>query len=228
MKRAVIIVAGGKGLRMGMSTPKQFLELDGIPILCRTVHQFRSFDPGIEVILVLPEAFVEFWKKLSQPFLRPDSYRYVYGGAERFHSVKNAVDTLAPDVDIVGVHDGVRPLVSVACIAQCYTQAALKGNAVPCINPPESIRTVTADGTSKIVDRNTVKLIQTPQVFHAEVLRKAYMQPYTPMFTDDASVVEQYGETINLIEGEKSNIKITTFDDINYAQFMVSRSKNTK
>lgn len=228
MKRAVIIVAGGKGLRMGMSTPKQFLDLDGMPILCRTVNQFRSFDPEIEVILVLPQGLGEFWRKLSQPFLRPDSYRYVYGGAERFHSVKNAVDTLGPEVDIVGVHDGVRPLVSVSCIAQCYTQAALKGNAVPCINPPESIRTVAADGSSKIIDRNTVKLIQTPQVFHADVLRKAYQQPYTQMFTDDASVVEQYGETINLIEGEKNNIKITTFDDIYFAQFVISRTKNAK
>lgn len=224
MKRAVIIVAGGKGLRMGMSTPKQFLDLGGMPILCRTIHQFRSFDPEIEVILVLPEAFIDFWKILSQQFIPPHAYKIIKGGAERFFSVKNAVDTLSPEIDLVGVHDGVRPLVSVACIAQCYTQAALKGNAVPCINPPESIRTIEENGENHIIDRNSVKLIQTPQVFHADVLKKAYQLPYTKLFTDDASVVEQFGEKINLIEGEKNNIKITTFDDINFAEFLVAKS----
>ena len=225
MKRAVIIVAGGKGLRMGMSTPKQFLDVAGVPILCRTVFQFRSFDPEIAVFLVLPQGFVEFWKKISQPFIHPDCYRVVYGGAERFFSVKNAVDLLDSDIDLVGVHDGVRPLVSVSCIAQCYTQAALNGNAVPCINPPESIRTVDPQGNNRIIDRNSEKLIQTPQVFHADVLRKAYQQPYIPSFTDDASVVEQLGEKINLIEGEKNNVKITTFEDINFAEFVINKTK---
>lgn len=228
MKRAVIIVAGGKGVRMGLSTPKQFLDIAGIPILCRTVGQFRSFDPTIDVLIALPAQYIDYWKRISQAFLPESSYRIVKGGEERFHSVKNAVDALSSDTDLVGVHDGVRPLVSVSCIAQCYTTAALKGNAVPCINPPESIRTVLPDGTSKIIDRNTVKLIQTPQVFHAEVLRRAYTQPYEPTFTDDASVVERLGEQINLIDGERSNIKITTFEDISYAEYVVGKTKKVQ
>ena len=226
MKRAVIIVAGGKGVRMGINTPKQFLDIDGVPVLCRTVHQFRSFDPEIAVYIVLPPQFVEYWKRISQPFIPIGAYKIVHGGLERFHSVKNAVDVLDSDTDLVGVHDGVRPLVSVSCIAQCYTQAALKGNAVPCIAPPESIRQIDGNGNSNIIDRNTIKLIQTPQVFHADVLRSAYTQPYEPIFTDDASVVERYGETINLVEGERSNIKITTFDDIGYAEYLVQKPKN--
>ena len=225
MNRAVIIVAGGKGVRMGLSTPKQFLEIAGIPILCRTIGQFRSFDPAIEVFLALPEQYVDYWKRISQAFIRENSYRIVKGGSERFHSVKNAVDALPADTDLVAVHDGVRPLVSISCIAQCFATAALKGNAIPCINPPESIRTIDPQGSSHIVDRSTVKLIQTPQVFHADILRRAYTQPYEPSFTDDASVVERLGETINLIEGEKNNIKITTFDDIGYAEYIVGKTK---
>lgn len=225
MKRAVIIVAGGKGVRMGLSTPKQFLDIAGIPILCRTVGQFRNFDPTIDVLIALPIQYIDYWKRISQSFLPESSYRIVKGGEERFHSVKNAVDALSSDTDLVGVHDGVRPLVSVSCIAQCYTTAALKGNAVPCINPPESIRTVLPNGTSKIIDRNTVKLIQTPQVFHADILRRAYTQQYEPSFTDDASVVERLGEQINLIDGDRSNIKITTFEDISYAEYMVGKMK---
>ena len=225
MNRAVIIVAGGKGVRMGLSTPKQFLEIAGIPILCRTIAQFRSFDPDIEVLLALPEQYVDYWKRISQAFVREGTYRIVKGGSERFHSVKNAVDSLSLNIDLVAVHDGVRPLVSVSCIAQCFATAALKGNAIPCINPPESIRTIDIQGSSHIVDRSTVKLIQTPQVFHADILRRAYTQPYEPSFTDDASVVERLGETINLIDGEKNNIKITTFDDIGYAEYIVGKTK---
>ena len=225
MKRAVIIVAGGKGARMGLSTHTQFLEIAGIPILCRTIGQFLSFDPTIELFIVLPEQYIDYWKRISQSFIRESAYRIVKGGSERFHSVKNAVDALSPDTDLVAVHDGVRPLVSVYCIAQCFATAALKGNAIPCINPPESIRTIDTQGNSRIVDRTTVKLIQTPQVFHADILRKAYKQPYEPSFTDDASLVERFGETINLIEGEKSNIKITTFDDIGYAEYIVGKTK---
>ncbi|MCQ2974706.1 MAG: 2-C-methyl-D-erythritol 4-phosphate cytidylyltransferase [Bacteroidales bacterium] len=225
MKRAVIIVAGGKGVRMGMQTPKQFLPIAGVPILCRTIQQFKNFDPTIDIYLVLPTTHLAFWQKLSEAWIPPNQYNLVEGGSERFFSVKNAVDILPDEIDIVGVHDGVRPLVSVANIAECYTKAALLGNAVPCIAPPESVRIVDKEGMNNILDRNAVKLIQTPQVFHADILKQAYKQPYCEQFTDDASVVEKFGQKINLVNGDKNNIKITTFEDINFAEFLITKTK---
>ena len=220
MKRAVIIVAGGKGLRMGTGVPKQFLPVGGVPVLCRTVHAFLQFDPEISVFLALPASHFEVWRRISAPYFAPDRCIVVSGGQERFHSVKNALDRVPDDVDFTGVHDGVRPLVSVQLLARVYAQAALNGNAVPCVAPPESIRF--DDGVSnRPLDRNFIKLIQTPQVFSTKTLKEAYKQPYTESFTDDASVVEKYGEKICLIEGERQNIKITTHEDLSYAEFKI-------
>ena len=223
MKRAVIIVAGGKGLRMGTSVPKQFLPVAGIPILCRTVLKFKQFDPTIDIYLALPKSHFEVWKQVSLPYIPDGMCTLVEGGEERYFSVKNALNQVAEDTDIVGVHDGVRPLVSVHTIAMAYSEAMLKGNAVPCIAPPESIRYENEDGSNHPLDRNAVKLIQTPQVFHFDILKKAYQLPYTKDFTDDASVVEKFGEKINLIQGDKQNIKITTFEDLNFAEFLFKK-----
>ncbi|MCQ2249944.1 MAG: 2-C-methyl-D-erythritol 4-phosphate cytidylyltransferase [Bacteroidales bacterium] len=223
MKRAAIIVAGGKGLRMGAQLPKQFLSVAGIPILCRTIQKFLQYDPEIKIFLALPQIHMGLWAQLSLPYISPDAYTMVEGGAERFHSVKNALDKIPQDVDLIAVHDGVRPLVSVRTIAAAFTEATLKGNAIPCIAPPESIRVASGNGENHAIDRSTVKLIQTPQVFEAGILRKAYCLPYTPAFTDDASVVETSGEKINLIDGDRENIKITTIEDLKYAEYILSQ-----
>lgn len=223
MKRAVIIVAGGHGLRMGSDIPKQFLEIKGIPVLCRTIRQFIDFDPEIKIFTVLPASHISYWKQIAPKYLNNNSIEIIEGGNERFFSVKNAVDKLDDDIDITGVHDGVRPLVSTKCIAECYAHAALEGNAVPCLAPPESIRISESNGDSHIINRDTIKLIQTPQVFHTDILKRAYLQPYSKEFTDDASVVEKIGTKINLIPGIKQNIKITTFEDLEYAEFILNR-----
>jgi 2-C-methyl-D-erythritol 4-phosphate cytidylyltransferase len=221
MKRAVIIVAGGKGTRMGSTLPKQFMQIDGQPILCRTIEKFRQFDPEITIVISLPTQWLGAWVQLSAGIIAPNSYIMAEGGEQRYHSVKNALMKVPNDIDLIGVHDGVRPLVSVKTIANAYTEAALHGNAVPCIAPPESIRIVNDDNSNKPIDRNTVKLIQTPQVFAADILRAAYSLPYTPEFTDDASVVERHGTSIHLIDGDRQNIKITTIDDLRYADYLV-------
>lgn len=224
MKRAVIIVAGGKGLRMGSALPKQFMPLAGMPVLCRTMLKFLEYDPEISIYLALPENHIDFWRQLSSPFIAPNRYHVVKGGAERFFSVKNALDCIPQDIDLIGVHDGVRPLVSIKTIATAYADASLYGNAIPCIAPPESIRIVEKDSQANhAIDRSTVKLIQTPQVFDSNILRKAYGLPYTPLFTDDASVVEQYGQSIHLIDGDRQNVKITTMEDFQYAEYILSQ-----
>ena len=223
MKRAVIIVAGGKGTRMGSSLPKQFMQIGGQPILCRTINKFRHFDPQMTIIIALPAQWAAAWVQISAGHIAPNSYIIAEGGEQRYHSVKNALMKVPNDIDLIGVHDGVRPLVSVKTIANAYTEAALHGNAVPCIAPPESIRVVNPNGGSTPIDRNTVKLIQTPQVFAADILRAAYSLPYIPEFTDDASVVEKYGHTIHLIDGDRENIKITTIDDLKYAEYAIKQ-----
>ena len=223
MKRAVIIVAGGKGTRMGSTLPKQFMQIGGQPILCRTIDRFRQYDPAITIIIALPAQWAAAWIQISAGYISPNSYIIAEGGEQRYHSVKNALMKVPNDIDLIGVHDGVRPLVSVKTIANAYTEAALHGNAVPCIAPPESIRIVNQDDTNAPIDRNTVKLIQTPQVFAADILRAAYSLPYTPEFTDDASVVEKYGHTIHLIDGDRQNIKITTLDDLKYAEYAIKQ-----
>ena len=220
MKRAVIIVAGGKGLRMGTQVPKQFLPLDGVPVLCRTVGRFLEYDPEIFVVLALPENHIGVWRQLSAPYFPPDRCLVVQGGKERFHSVKNALSRVPYNVDFTAVHDGVRPAVSCQVIARAFTQAALTGNAVP----SESVR-CDENGENRPLNRNFIKLIQTPQVFSTDTLRKAYEQPYTEEFTDDASVVEKYGEKIFLVEGDKRNVKITTYEDLYYAEFLLKGTK---
>lgn len=222
MKRAIIIVAGGKGTRMGSSLPKQFMQIGGQPILCHTIEKFRQYDPAITVVIALPIQWMAAWTQISAGYIAPNQYILAEGGEQRYHSVKNALSKVPNDIDLVGVHDGVRPLVSVKTIANAYTEATLHGNAVPCIAPPESIR-ITDGDTNKPVNRNNVKLIQTPQVFATELLRNAYSLPYVPEFTDDASVVERYGHPIHLIEGDRQNIKITTVEDLKYAEFIVKQ-----
>jgi len=216
MKKAVIIVAGGSGLRMQTDMPKQFISLGTKPILQHTIQKFYDFDNTIKIILVLPEIYIDFWKQLCKENNFSIDSEIVKGGSERFYSVKNAIDILQ-DIDLVAIHDGVRPFVTNQTIETAFEIANQKGNAIPCISAFDSVRLI-ENNTNKPINRNNIKIIQTPQVFKFEILKKAYNQQYNSNFTDDASVVEQFGESINLTEGNRTNIKITTSEDLTIAQ----------
>jgi 2-C-methyl-D-erythritol 4-phosphate cytidylyltransferase len=215
MHKYAIIVAGGKGERMGATTPKQFLELAGKPILMHTLEKFIQADPSTEIILALPENQIDFWEELFHKYKQPGiSHQIVKGGETRFHSVKNAL-ALVKENSIVAIHDGVRPLVNIDTIERCFEEAERKGNAIPVVDVVESLRHVSKqENTNKAVTRSCYKLVQTPQCFSSELILKAYKQEFDSSFTDDASVVEKLGETVNLIEGNKENIKITTTADL--------------
>lgn len=218
-----IIVAGGKGLRMGGDIPKQFLELNTRPVLMHTIQQFATFNAAIHIILVLPQEHQEYWNELCKKYNFTIPHTIVNGGSERFYSVRNGLQAVTAHDAIVAIHDGVRPLVSLETIARCFETARTQGTAVPCLPAVESVRIVSPDTeTSKAIDRNTVRLIQTPQTFRVSLLQKAYEQPFSPFFTDDASVVEQMGETITLVEGNRENIKITSPIDLLIARQLLN------
>ena len=215
MTKYIIIVAGGKGLRMGGEVPKQFLPVGGKPVLMRTMEAFHAYDAEIRIVLVLPVAQQTYWKELCAQYAFTLPYRLANGGETRFHSVKNGLDTIPADEDaLVGVHDGVRPFVSTGVIARCYAEAARVEAVVPVIDVVETVRHLEGNGRSTTVSRDDYKLVQTPQVFSLALLKKAYAQPYVPAFTDDASVVEALGYEVTLVQGNRENIKITTPFDL--------------
>ena len=215
MKAYAIIVAGGKGLRMGGEVPKQFLPINGKPILMHTIEAFRKALDGIEIILVLPADQHEYWQKLCQDYNFCSPELIAKGGETRFHSVKNGLALLPDDEDaVVGIHDGVRPLVSKETIQRCYATAAGGRAVVPVVPVVETIRQILPDGKSITRPRDEYRLVQTPQTFPLVMLKKAYEQSYSETFTDDASVVEAMGEEILMIEGNRENIKITTPSDL--------------
>lgn len=215
MTRYALIVAGGKGLRMGGELPKQFIPVGGKPVLMRTMEAFYDSDSEIQIILVLPHSQQDYWRQLCRECRFSLPHVIADGGETRFHSVKNGL-ALVKTPALVGVHDGVRPFVSPEVIARCYKLAAEKKAVVPVIEVVETVRRLTGDG-SVTVNRDDYRLVQTPQVFDAELLKKAYGQAYTSLFTDDASVVEALGEFVFLTEGNKENIKITTPFDLKIA-----------
>lgn len=215
MTRYALIVAGGKGLRMGGELPKQFIPVGGKSVLMRTMEAFYDSDSEIQIILVLPHSQQDYWRQLCRECRFSLPHVIADGGETRFHSVKNGL-ALVKTPALVGVHDGVRPFVSSEVIARCYKLAAEKKAVVPVIEVVETVRRLTGDG-SVTVNRDDYRLVQTPQVFDAELLKKAYGQAYTSLFTDDASVVEALGESVFLTEGNKENIKITTPFDLKIA-----------
>ncbi len=219
MSNYVIVVAGGSGTRMKSVVPKQFLELAGRPILMHTLERFVTFDPAIKIILVLPEAHQSTWKELCVLHAFTLKHWVVNGGETRFHSVKNGLNTISGD-GIVAVHDGVRPLVSIDTIRRCFEEAKKKGNAIPCIPVHETVRQIEGD-SSKLIDRSALRLIQTPQVFEIRLLQQAFNQEYQSIFTDDASVIENKGENIHLLEGNRENIKITEPADLILAKSII-------
>lgn len=219
MHKYAIIVAGGKGERMGATTPKQFLELNGKPILMHTLEKFRETDPSIEIILALPENQIEFWEGLFHKYkVSKPRHTVVKGGETRFHSVKNALK-LVEQEGVVAIHDGVRPLVSTETIERCFSEAISNGNAIPVVEVVDSLRHYSKQNkTNEAVSRSCYRIVQTPQCFTSELILKAYSQDFDKLFTDDATVVEKLGETINMVEGNRSNIKITTTEDLVIAE----------
>ena len=213
--KIVLIVAGGKGERMNTDIPKQFLEIKGKPILMHTLDVFQSFDSNMKLILVLPEIQIDFWRELCAKHNFTLQHQIAAGGQTRFHSVKNGLEAVDSPA-LVAVHDGVRPLVSIETIARCFEAAGKYDAAIPVVDLVDSIRKV-SENDSQSVDRNAYKLVQTPQIFDADLLKKAYEQEFSASFTDDASVVEALGTTIHLVEGNRENIKITTEFDLKIA-----------
>ena len=219
----IIVVAGGKGLRMGGDIPKQFLPVGGEPVLMRTLRVFHEADEDMRIILVLPADQQEYWQQLCREYHFTLPHQVATGGETRFHSVQNGLALVPDDADgVVGVHDGVRPFVSVEVIRRCYEGARQQGAVVPVVPVVETVRQLLPEGDSLTVDRNQYRLVQTPQTFRIPLLKEAFQQPYQPAFTDDASVVEALGYRIALVEGNRENIKLTTPSDIRFAESLLT------
>ena len=215
--KQVIIVAGGKGLRMGGDIPKQFMLLEGRPVLMHTIQAFYDYDSEICIILVLPDEQIVYWENLCTDYDFSIPHQIVSGGETRFHSVKNGLAVIKTSNALIGIHDGVRPLVDKELIARVYEQAELKGAAYPVVPVTDSIRK-----GNVAVDRSQYFLVQTPQVFKADILIEAYKQEYKTEFTDDVSVVETSGICRPImVEGSRKNIKITTSIDLIIVQALM-------
>lgn len=218
----VIIVAGGKGLRMGGEVPKQFLPINGKPVLMRTLERFREYSADLQIILVLPKAQQDYWRGLCEEYHFSVDYQIADGGATRFHSVQNGLKLVPDDAEgVVGVHDGVRPFVSVEVIGKCYEAARKDLAVIPVAPVVETLRYVGGDGPDRNVLRSDYRLVQTPQAFDIQLLKRANLQPYSEAFTDDASVVEGIGQKVSMVDGNRENIKITTPFDMLLAEVMV-------
>lgn len=217
----IIIVAGGKGLRMGGNVPKQFREIGGRPVLMRTIECFYRFDPAMKMILVLPEIQKAYWTELCRQYAFRIPYVLVDGGDTRFQSVKNGL-AMAADGGLTGIHDGVRPFVAQETIARCYAAAAETGTAVPVMPVVESLRQVETGENNHSVERAAFRIVQTPQVFRTDLLKQAYERPFQSFYTDDASVVEAAGGRIILVEGNRENIKLTTPFDLKVAEALLN------
>lgn len=223
-KRYAVIVASGAGKRMGLELPKQFLLLEDKPILLHTIEAVHNADKDCEIVLVLNKDYISYWQKIVEQYKIEIKHRVVCGGSERFYSVKNAIESIedeCEDAVLVAVHDGVRPFCKDVFLP-CFKLAEEKGNAVCAVKSIDSVRLVEND-CSKAIDRNFVYMVQTPQCFKLSSLKKAYQQEYKTAFTDDASVVESIGEKINICEGDRKNIKITTPLDMEIAKLCYER-----
>ncbi|MBQ0080977.1 MAG: 2-C-methyl-D-erythritol 4-phosphate cytidylyltransferase [Alistipes sp.] len=220
----VIIVAGGSGKRMSSGIPKQFMLLDDMPILSRTINLFHKALPQAKIVAVLPEEYIDFWQNLQARF-DTAKHKVVSGGKERFHSVLSGLFSLSEQLDIIAVQDAVRPMASVEMIQRCIQTAIEKDSACPVVPVIDSIREVHQGIGSRPVDRSKLRAVQTPQCFNANMLRQAYDVIYDTSFTDDASVWEKAGFQITLCDGERNNFKITTQEDLLHAQAIIKSQK---
>jgi len=220
----VIIVAGGKGERMGNNIPKQFLLLNGYPVLMHTINKFYTFDDALHIILVLPKNEINTWNELCKQYNYSVNHAIVEGGKTRYHSVKNALKN-APDEGLIAIHDGVRPLVNHKTIKNCYETAAKKSNAIPVSQVFSSMRMDTSNDY-QYVDRNQLKMVQTPQIFENSLIKKAYQQHLNITITDDGQLIELMGYKIHMVEGNPENIKITTPIDLMIAETLLTEQED--
>jgi len=220
MKYYAVIVAGGSGNRMQTETPKQFLLLKNLPVLMHTIKAFAQSDTQPKIIVVLHLDQHKYWNRLCEEFNFNIPHQVVAGGTERFYSVKNAVSGIEEE-SFVAIHDAVRPLVSTELIDRCFKQAALHGNVIAAVPSSDSVRVLRNNKTSAL-KRDEIYLVQTPQVFSLEILRKAYEQEFASHFTDDASVVESIGHSVNIVSGDRNNIKITYPIDLALAELLLN------
>lgn len=220
-KDYIIIVAGGKGLRMGGDLPKQFLPVDGKPVLMRTIETFRQYSDAIGIILVLPHAQQDYWRQLCKEYHFNVEHTVVDGGDTRFQSCKNGIAAVPDDATgVVGIHDGVRPFVTVDVIARTYEAARGHGAAMPVMPVTDTLRYVAGEDGGHNVLRSDYRTVQTPQTFDIQLIKRAYDVPYSEAFTDDASVAEAAGHKVVMVEGCRENIKLTTPYDLLLADFI--------
>jgi 2-C-methyl-D-erythritol 4-phosphate cytidylyltransferase len=222
---SVVITAGGIGKRMGTAVPKQFLELNGKPVLLHTLEKFHSFDPTAQLLITLPYEWKTYWDDLLIKFNCDIPHQVVDGGEERYHSIKNALKMCSGKY--VAIHDGVRPLVNEETLKRCFEAVKTNGQVIPVVPLKESIRKVTEDG-SHAEDRSLFRLVQTPQCFLKEVLENAYQKEYHTKITDDAGLVEEAGYKIYLVAGNEENIKITTLLDLEFASMLMGKTTYKK
>lgn len=224
MKKYALIVAGGSGTRMGASVAKQYLPIGGKPILMRTLEAFWEADANVELILVIPGSDFLFWEKLKSTYAFDLAHRLVAGGNSRFQSVKNGLDAISGPNGLVAIHDGVRPFVKSEVIRQSYDVAEKSGSAVAVVPLKDSVRKLTDDGKSFFQERQYFRLVQTPQTFQLAKIKKAFQVPEMVHFTDDATVFEHQGWQVSLISGNPENIKITTPEDMDFAEYLASKA----
>jgi 2-C-methyl-D-erythritol 4-phosphate cytidylyltransferase len=221
MKKIALIVAGGNGSRMNNSVPKQFLLLNNKPVLYYTIQAFLNAYDDIEIVLVLPEEHIGKGQEIIDGYFDASKFKITAGGRTRFHSVQNGLSLIKDEDAIIFVHDGVRCLLTKDLIERCYQSALEFGTAIPVVECRDSVRLLTNNG-NKVVDRNKVRLVQTPQTFHSKILLPAFEIDYKDRFTDEATVVEAFGLKVNLIEGDTNNIKLTTPVDLFIAEYILN------
>ena len=218
----IIIVAGGKGLRMGGEIPKQFLPIGGKPVLMHTLERFHRCDKDMKIILVLPKSQQDYWRELCREYRCDIPHEIADGGDTRFASSKNGLALIAKDCKGgVGIHDGVRPFVSTEVIRRCYDIARQTGAAIPVLPVTDTLRKVGDTDKAYNVLRSNYRIVQTPQVFDIQLAHEAFDQPYSDAFTDDASVVESIGKEVTMVEGNRENIKLTTPFDLKIAEILL-------
>ncbi|RYE34050.1 MAG: 2-C-methyl-D-erythritol 4-phosphate cytidylyltransferase [Sphingobacteriaceae bacterium] len=221
MKYYAVIVAGGSGLRMQTELPKQFLLLNGKPVIMHTISAFFASNQKPEILVVLNKQHFGLWEDLCRKHSFSIKHQLIAGGTTRFDSVKAALD-LIEEESVIAIHDAVRPLIAPEIIAEAYETALQKGNAVVAVPSKDSVRLKTSDNTSQSLNRSNIFLVQTPQTFRSKIIKKAYEQPYNEHFTDDASVVESAGEQIILLAGDQDNFKITYPTDLRLAEMILN------
>lgn len=225
MDKVAILVAGGRGTRMGTSISKQYIPIGGKPVLMHTLEAFHKADPLIQLVLVLPKDDFVFWKHLCLQYGFSLAHQVVAGGATRFQSVKNGLDSITLSSGLVAIHDAVRPFVSEEVIRESFAKAQESGSAIAVVSLKDSLREVASDGVSQFRERHRFRLVQTPQTFQLEKIKRAFETPERGEFTDDATVYEFQGWQVTLIDGNMENIKLTTPEDLEFAEFLLSRRK---